>query len=346
MKKTPANKQKKVKKRLGMGLSSLLSKDNELASLIKAKVESKVKTKISNSGDKSPGDNKTKFNILSNRENTKISNLRLVENTQSMMPIQNLVSGKFQPRKIFDQNELEELAESIKSNGILQPILVRSLNTGNSYEIIAGERRWRAAQLAKLHEVPVIVRDFDDQTALGVAMIENLQRTDLNIVEEAEGYRKLMNTFQYTQEKLSQHIGKSRSHIANILRMLSLPSYVRRHIVNGDLSFGHAKSLASLNDEDAKTVTNKIIDEDLNVRQTEKLVNTFKKSLENRGFGGTNKEPITNPNIDYLERELTNLLGLKVVFSHKANNTGTMSIQYKSLDQIQPVIDKLKWMPK
>ena len=314
MKKTPANKQKKVKKRLGMGLSSLLSKDNELASLIKAKVESKVKTKISNSGDKDPGDNKPKFNILSNRENTKISNLRLVENTQSMMPIQNLVSGKFQPRKIFDQNELEELAESIKSNGILQPILVRSLNTGNSYEIIAGERRWRAAQLAKLHEVPVIVRDFDDQTALGVAMIENLQRTDLNIVEEAEGYRKLMNTFQYTQEKLSQHIGKSRSHIANILRMLSLPSYVRRHIVNGDLSFGHAKSLASLNDEDAKTVTNKIIDEDLNVRQTEKLVNTFKKSLENRGFGGTNKEPITNPNIDYLERELTNLLGLKVVF--------------------------------
>ena len=346
MKKTPANKQKKVKKRLGMGLSSLLSKDNELASLIKAKVESKVKTKISNSGDKDPGDNKPKFNILSNMENTKISNLRLVENTQSMMPIQNLVSGKFQPRKIFDQNELEELAESIKSNGILQPILVRSLNTGNSYEIIAGERRWRAAQLAKLHEVPVIVRDFDDQTALGVAMIENLQRTDLNIVEEAEGYRKLMNTFQYTQEKLSQHIGKSRSHIANILRMLSLPSYVRRHIVNGDLSFGHAKSLASLNDEDAKTVTNKIIDEDLNVRQTEKLVNTFKKSLENRGFGGTNKEPITNPNIDYLERELTNLLGLKVVFSHKVNNTGTMSIQYKSLDQIQPVIDKLKWMPK
>ena len=278
MKKTPANKQKKVKKRLGMGLSSLLSKDNELASLIKAKVESKVKTKISNSGDKDPGDNKPKFNILSNMENTKISNLRLVENTQSMMPIQNLVSGKFQPRKIFDQNELEELAESIKSNGILQPILVRSLNTGNSYEIIAGERRWRAAQLAKLHEVPVIVRDFDDQTALGVAMIENLQRTDLNIVEEAEGYRKLMNTFQYTQEKLSQHIGKSRSHIANILRMLSLPSYVRRHIVNGDLSFGHAKSLASLNDEDAKTVTNKIIDDDLNVRQTEKLVNTFKKT--------------------------------------------------------------------
>ena len=329
-----------------MGLSSSSSKDNELASLIKAKVESKVKTKISNSGDKDPGDNKSKFNILSNMENTKISNLRLVENTQSMMPIQNLVSGKFQPRKIFDQNELEELAESIKTNGILQPILVRSLNTGNSYEIIAGERRWRVAQLAKLHEVPVIVRDFDDQTALGVAMIENLQRTDLNIVEEAEGYRKLMNTFQYTQEKLSQHIGKSRSHIANILRMLSLPSYVRRHIVNGDLSFGHAKSLASLNDEDAKTVTNKIIDDDLNVRQTEKLVNTFRKSPESRGFGGTNKEPITNPNIDYLERELTNLLGLKVVFSHKANNTGTMSIQYKSLDQIQPVIDKLKWMPK
>ena len=148
---------------------------------------------------------------------------------------------------------------------------------GTSYEIIAGERRWRASQIAKIHEVPVIIRDFDDETALGVAMIENLQRSDLNPIEEAEGYRSLMHSFQYTQEKLSSQLGKSRSHIANVLRILSLPKYVRSFIVKGDLSFGHARALVPLSEERAKEITNQIIDSGLSVRQTESLVNKEKE---------------------------------------------------------------------
>ena len=344
MKKTASNnKIKKPKRRLGRGLSSLLSKDQELASIIKSKVIEKVNEKI-------PSQNKKSFKIdaINNTNNILEVKPRDIE-TQTLLPIQNLVTGKFQPRKTFDQNELEELGESIKSNGILQPILVRRLaNKGSSYEIIAGERRWRAAQIAKLHEVPVIVRDFDDETAMGVAMIENLQRSDLNIVEEAEGYRVMMHNFQYTQEKLSSHIGKSRSHIANILRMLSLPSYVKRHIINGDLSFGHARSLVTLSDENSKEVTDKIIDEGLNVRQTERLVNSLKPGKHSSsGLVGAANDQQANPNIEYLEKELTNLLGLKVEFSHRSSsNSGKMSIFYKSLDQIQPIIDKLKWRPK
>ena len=337
------NKIKKPKRRLGMGLSSLLSKDQELASIIKSKVIEKVNEKI-------PSQNKKRGKLDVFKNTINISELKPKDTeTQTLLPIQNLVSGKFQPRKIFDQNELEELGESIKSNGILQPILVRKLvSSSSSYEIIAGERRWRAAQIAKLHEVPVIIRDFDDETAMGVAMIENLQRSDLNIIEEAEGYRVMMHNFQYTQEKLSSHLGKSRSHIANILRMLSLPSYVKRHIINGDLSFGHARSLITLPDDNSKEVTDKIIDEGLSVRQTEKLVNSLKpRNNLSSGKSGVANDQQTNPNIQYLERELTNLLGLKVEFSHKnSNNSGKMSIFYNSLDQIQPIIDKLKWRPK
>ena len=204
-----------------MGLSSLLSKDAELSSVIKSKISEKVKNSDS-FNVKRPSLGMAKVNEL------KVSQAAS-NNNQQMLPIQNLVSGKFQPRKNFDLAELDELAESIKANGILQPILVRPLTKGgSSYEIIAGERRWRASQIAKIHEVPVIIRDFDDETALGVAMIENLQRSDLNLIEEAEGYRALMHNFQYTQEKLSSQLGKSRSHIANVLRILSLPKYVRK----------------------------------------------------------------------------------------------------------------------
>ena len=252
MNKTQKKNKKKTQKKLGMGLSSLLSNDESLASIVKAKIKSKV-----NAGN---DDNKSKatfpsLNVVKSNLDKKIGTLENKEGDQVKLPIQNLISGKFQPRKHFDQTELDELAESIRSNGILQPILVRPLNEkGSSYEIIAGERRWRAAQIVKLHEVPVIIRDFDDSTALGVALIENLQRSDLNIIEEAEGFRSLMLKFEFTQEKLSSQLGKSRSHIANVLRLLSLPNTVKRHISNGDLSFGHARVLVSLPEEKAKEV--------------------------------------------------------------------------------------------
>jgi ParB family chromosome partitioning protein len=329
-----------------MGLSSLLSSDEGLASIVKAKIKSKV-----NAGN---DDNKRKatfpsLNVVKSNLDKKIGTLENKEGDQVKLPIQNLISGKFQPRKHFDQTELDELAESIRSNGILQPILVRPLNEkGSSYEIIAGERRWRAAQIVKLHEVPVIIRDFDDSTALGVALIENLQRSDLNIIEEAEGFRSLMLKFEFTQEKLSSQLGKSRSHIANVLRLLSLPNTVKRHISNGDLSFGHARVLVSLPEEKAKEVADRIIDEELSVRKVEKLVNQIKRTqaVSSNSKNYDTIDNSNNVNIDYLERELTVLLGLKVEFNHKNNNSGTMSIRYKTLDQIQPVIDKLKWKPK
>ena len=346
MNKTQKKNKKKTQKKLGMGLSSLLSSDEGLASIVKAKIKSKV-----NAGN---DDNKSKatfpsLNVVKSNLDKKIGTLENKEGDQVKLPIQNLISGKFQPRKHFDQTELDELAESIRSNGILQPILVRPLNEkGSSYEIIAGERRWRAAQIVKLHEVPVIIRDFDDSTALGVALIENLQRSDLNIIEEAEGFRSLMLKFEFTQEKLSSQLGKSRSHIANVLRLLSLPNSVKRHISNGDLSFGHARVLVSLPEEKAKEVADRIIDEELSVRKVEKLVNQIKRTqaVSSNSKNYDTIDNSNNVNIDYLERELTVLLGLKVEFNHKNNNSGTMSIRYKTLDQIQPVIDKLKWKPK
>ena len=347
MKTKPKNTKNKVekikktgKKKLGMGLSSLLSKDAELSSVIKSKISEKVKNSDS-FNVKRPSLGMAKVNEL--KVSPAASN-----NNQQMLPIQNLVSGKFQPRKNFDLAELDELAESIKANGILQPILVRPLTKGgSSYEIIAGERRWRASQIAKIHEVPVIIRDFDDETALGVAMIENLQRSDLNLIEEAEGYRALMHNFQYTQEKLSSQLGKSRSHIANVLRILSLPKYVRSFIVKGELSFGHARALVPLSEDKSKEITDQIIDMGLSVRQTENLVNKEKRT-NNQHYQtkSNNSTEHVNPNIEFLEKELTTLLGLKIEFAHKANNSGKMSILYKSLDQIQPVIDKLKWRPK
>ena len=331
---------RKVKKKLGTGLSSLLSKDQELASVIRTKIKNKVKT--------SPL--KIEIPKLSKKDNSKLSILNLKPrdiSNQKTIPIQYIVSGKFQPRKVFDQTELEELAESIKSNGILQPILVRPLTDNSSnYEIIAGERRWRASQIAKIHEVPVIIREFDDETALGVAMIENLQRSDLNLIEEAEGYRTMMNVFQYTQEKLSTHIGKSRSHIANVLRILSLSKNIRRHIINGELTFGHARSLVTLTEEKATELAEEIVSKSLSVRETERIVGKLKKAnMLNVGNASTDQNN-KNPNIEILEKELTNLLGLKVIVNHKNNNSGNLSIFYRTLDQIQPVIDRLKWRPK
>ena len=346
MNKTHKKDKKKSPKKLGMGLSSLLSSDEGLASVVKAKIESKTNNNNNSKKNKDPFPS---LNVIKSNLDKKIGNLENKENEQIKLPIQNLISGKFQPRKHFDQTELDELAESIRSNGILQPILVRPLNEkGSSYEIIAGERRWRAAQIVKLHEVPVIIRDFDDSTALGVALIENLQRSDLNIIEEAEGFRSLMLKFEYTQEKLSSQLGKSRSHIANVLRLLSLPNNVKRHISNGDLSFGHARVLVSLPEDKAKEVADRIIDEELSVRKTEKLVNHIKrtKAVSNNSQHYDKIDNSNNVNIEYLERELTSLLGLKVEFNHKNNNSGRMSISYKTLDQIQPVIDKLKWKPK
>ena len=323
-------KHKSKVKKLGKGLSSLLVKDEELASIVKKQGRPK---KIE------PGEYKKnikKFSFVPNDSST-----------QKSIRTHLLVPGKFQPRKNFNSEEIEELSESIIQNGILQPILVRPMNStkGSSYEIIAGERRWRAAQIAKLHEVPVIVRNFDDETSLGVALVENLQRTDLNIIEEAEGYRLLMNKFEYTQEKLSKHIGKSRSHIANLLRLLSLSSNIKKQLIMKKISYGHVRAVLTIDNDSANDVINEIIKKGLSVRQTENIVRKIKKSnIFNPQNGKVSLEE--DPNIIALEASLTGILGLKVKINQSSKNKGCLSIFYNNLDQIEPIIDKLRWKPK
>ena len=322
-------KKTKEKKKLGTGLSSLLVNDEELSIIVKKQTGRPVK-KIQ------PGEFKKNLKSFSKQDKGTDSLLEI--------PTHRLVPGKFQPRKDFNLQEIEELAESIKQNGILQPILVRPLNSrAKSFEIIAGERRWRAAQLAKLHEVPVIIRKFDDETSLGVALIENLQRSDLNLIEEAQGYRLLMNKFEYTQEKLSNHLGKSRSHIANLLRLLSLPQNIKTILIMGDLTYGHVRAMLTLNEDETNEVVSKILDKGLSVRETERLVKKLKNLKNSTNSAQTHKE---DPDISYLEKELTTRLGLRVKITNKSKNKGHLSIYYNTVDQLNPIIDKLRWRPR
>ena len=322
-------KKTKEKKKLETGLSSLLVNDEELSIIVKKQTGRPVK-KIQ------PGEFKKNLKSFSKQDKGTDSLLEI--------PTHRLVPGKFQPRKDFNLQEIEELAESIKQNGILQPILVRPLNArGKSFEIIAGERRWRAAQLAKLHEVPVIIRKFDDETSLGVALIENLQRSDLNLIEEAQGYRLLMNKFEYTQEKLSNHLGKSRSHIANLLRLLSLPQNIKTILIMGDLTYGHVRAMLTLNEDETNEVVSKILDKGLSVRETERLVKKLKNLKNSTNSAQAHKE---DPNISYLEKELTTRLGLRVKITNQSKNKGYLSIYYNTVDQLNPIIDKLRWRPR
>ncbi len=321
-------KNKPAKKKLGTGLSQLLIKDEELASVIKK-----------------PGRPARKVEPGQLKKNLKKLYLQTNKTPLPMkLPIHELIPGKFQPRQNFDENELENLASSIKKNGVLQPILVRPTSSrAKNYEIIAGERRWRASQIAKLHEVPVIIRDFNDETALEVALVENLQRTDLNLLEEAKGYKMLMKTFSYTQDKLSQHLGKSRSHIANILRLLELPSQIKQLMILGEITYGHARALLTLDDESSMNLANEISLKGLSVRATENIV---KKMKTQSTIDNNNDKDNADPNILSLEKDLTTLLGLKVKINNKSNNKGSLQLFYNSLDQLEPVIDKLKWKPR
>jgi len=249
------------------------------------------------------------------------------------VPVEHLRPGKYQPRRIMDDHHIAELAQSIKDKGIIQPIIVRRLKDGSgAYEIIAGERRWRAAQLAMLHEVPVIVKDFDDRETLEVALIENLQRQDLSPLEEAEAYQRLMDEFGHTQEVLAKGIAKSRSHVANMVRLLGLPDDVKTLIDEGKLSAGHARAL--IGTENASELARQIVDRGLNVRETEKLA---------KG-APTPKTPSSTPAKDAdtiaLERDLTNLLGLNVLITAKGEQ-GSLTFKYKTLDQLEDVLRRL-----
>lgn len=264
--------------------------------------------------------------------------------SQTMVPVEFLQSGRFQPRTQFDQEALNDLADSIREKGIIQPILVRILpEDSNRYEIIAGERRWRAAQIAQLHTVPVIVRDFSDRDAAEVALVENLQRRDLSPLEEAEGYRRLQEEFQHTQDDLSKAVGKSRSHVANMIRLLALPDPVKDMMRTGTLTAGHARAL--LNADDPAVLAEQVVKKGLNVRQTEKLA-TEKGGVKARKIR-PDSEKAEKPSAVAkdtdtlaLERDLARVLGLKVNIEFEGRG-GRVVIHYATLEQLDDILYRL-----
>jgi ParB family chromosome partitioning protein len=250
-----------------------------------------------------------------------------------LMSVSSIEPHLDQPRRHFDEDSLDELAASIQARGMLQPILVRP--HGHRFQIVAGERRWRAAQKARLHEVPVIVREFSDSETLEVALLENIQRRDLNAIEEAEGYRKLIADYGHTQEALGKLVHKSRSHIANLLRLLELPERVRALVATGALSMGHARALAGASDPEA--LADEVIGKDLSVRDTEKLVRTSKGGRERQGRLGYKS---ASADIDALERQLGDMLGLKVKITHRPDG-GIVALGYSTLDQLDMICQRL-----
>lgn len=250
-----------------------------------------------------------------------------------MLPVSSLTPHPHQPRRHFDEEALAELAESIRSRGLIQPIVVRP--NGEGYQIVAGERRWRAAQRARVHDVPVLIRDFNEAETLEVAILENIQRQDLNAIEEAEAYKRLIDEYGHTQEALGHLVHKSRSHVANLLRLLDLPERVRAYVASGELSMGHARALVSA--PDPETLALEVINRDLSVRDTEKLVRQGKVRKERRTpleYKGANAD------IEALQRQLGDMLGLKVQINHRPDG-GTVSLAYSSLDQLDMICQRL-----
>ena len=257
-----------------------------------------------------------------------------VETLKNQLPIGELTPNKYQPRKIFDESNLEDLTKSVIERGIIQPIVVRKLNDDNSkYEIIAGERRWIAAQRAGLHNVPVVITEADDLKSLEFAIVENVQRNDLNPLEEAQGYKRLIDQFSYDQDKVSKFIGKSRSYITNSLRLLTLPTDVIKLIETQKITAGHAKILVGL--ENAAFVANKIIEKKLSVRQTENFVKIFKNKKQKSYIP-------KDANIRELERMISEKIGLSVVIKNDKRNKGSITFLYKEIDQLNKIIEIIK----
>ncbi len=266
-------------------------------------------------------------------EDTKNETISQISYSDTKIPLSKLKPSSIQPRRIFDKNSINELADSIKSKGLVQPILVRpSKNNLDEFEIIAGERRWRAAQIAQLHELPAIVKNLDDAEALEMAIIENVQRADLSPIEEAAGYKKLMEQYNHTQEALAPIVGKSRSHIANIIRLLNLPVSIQDMITEGIISSGHARAI--MNSAFPEQLAKKIVDENLSVRQAERLAKNSKNKVKKIKLKPTDT-------ID-LERKISEIIGLEVIISDNGKRGGNIKIKYKTLDQLELVTSKLK----
>ncbi len=256
------------------------------------------------------------------------------------LPIEKLQRGQYQPRSYMDQDSLEELAESIKTQGIILPILVRPLDesANNHYEIIAGERRWRAAQLAQLEEVPVIIRDIPDEATLAVALIENIQRENLNPIEEAIGLKRLMDEFELTHQEVAEAVGKSRTTVTNLLRLISLSDEVKKLLEHGDLEMGHARALLTLDESEQRDLARQVIAKELSVRQTESLVRRLQQQ--------TTKAVPTHkidPDIKKLEESLAEQIGVPVALQHSAKGKGKLTLKYNSLDELDGILKHLNY---
>ena len=257
-----------------------------------------------------------------------------VETKINKLLLSDIVPNKYQPRKIFDEENLKDLTKSIKERGVIQPIIVRSSNSDNSkYEIIAGERRWLAARNAGLHDIPVVLTEADDLKSLEFAIVENVQRHDLNPLEEAQGYKRLIDEFSYDQEKVSKFIGKSRSYITNSIRLLNLPQEVLNLVESKKISAGHAKILVGL--DNAIFIANKIIEKKLSVRQAENFVKFFRKKPNLQ-------KNIKDPNIKNLEKSISDKVGLNVLIKNNKTNKGTITFSYQNVDQLNKIIDIIK----
>lgn len=259
------------------------------------------------------------------------------------LPLTAMAPGPFQPRKIFSQQAIDELAASLKQHGLVQPIVVRPKpDAVGQYEIIAGERRWRAAQMVPMHDVPVVIQDIDDKTGLQIALIENLQRADLNPLEEAIAYQRLIDEYSYKHDQLATVLGKSRSHISNMLRLLQLPQAVQDRLMDGSLSMGHARALIGV--ENAEALMEQVLKNNLSVRDIEKLVaskNDRTKSAKSQGNVATNSAAQKDPDIRNLENNLSQLLGLKVTIDAQSATRGKLVIEYQNLDQLDDVLRRL-----
>ncbi len=253
---------------------------------------------------------------------------------QKTLPVEQLQRGKYQPRKDIDPEKLQELADSIKAQGVIQPIVVRVIDS-NKYEIIAGERRWRASQLAGLHEMPVVIKELDDRSVMAIALIENIQREDLNPLEESEALKRLLDEFEMTHQQIADAVGKSRVTVTNLLRLLELQADVKNMLARRDLEMGHARALLGLEGKQQLKAAEKIVSQGMTVRAAEKLV----KSLQTEKTPSVKKQ--IDPDILRLQNELTAKLGAKVVLNHQQNGRGNMVISYTSLEELDGVMSRL-----
>jgi len=254
------------------------------------------------------------------------------------LPVEALQRGRFQPRQEMKTESLQELAESIRQRGVVQPIVVRPLAEPGRYEIVAGERRWRASQIAGLHEVPVLVRDVDDQVAMSVALIENIQREDLNPLEEARALDRLVNEFEMTHQEVAGAIGRSRAAVSNLLRLLELAEGVKRHLADGKLEMGHARALLSLEPAEQERIAGKVIARGLSVRETERLV----REAQEQAAKPARQPGRKDPDVARLEADLAGRLGAPVAIRHAANGKGSVTIRYNSLDELDGILSHIK----